>query len=98
MYLNPPPQSPLARLAAAIAATAVMIGAFMIGMFAFVILLGVGAIMAIWFWFRTRHVRRAFREAAEQANAEAPGQASDVLEAEYTVVSHRDPKSDHNPS
>jgi hypothetical protein len=94
MYLNPPPRSPLARIAAAIVGAAVMVGAFMIGMVAFVVLLGVGAVMAIWFWFRTRDVRRAFREAAEQAAAEDTTAASDPIEAEYTVVTHPNRESD----
>ncbi len=93
MYLNPPPQSPLARIAAAIVGAALMVGAFMIGMVAFVILLGVGAVMAAWFWFRTRDVRRAFREAAEQAGARAPTDGSAPIEAEYTVVTRQDQDS-----
>ena len=97
MYLNSPPRSPLARIAAAIVGTAVMVGAFMIGMVAFVVLLGVGAVMAIWFWFRTRDVGRAFREAAEQAGAEDPPAASDAIEAEYTVVTHRVRETDNDP-
>lgn len=97
MYLNSPPRSPLARIAAAIAGAAVMVGAFMIGMVAFVVLLGVGAVMAAWFWFRTRDVRRAFREAAEQAATEGRPVDSDPIEAEYTVVTHRERDSDGEP-
>ncbi len=97
MYLNPPPPGPLARIVAAIAGAALMVGAFMIGMVAFVVLLGVGAVMAIWFWFRTRDVRRAFREAAEQTAANSPATASEPIEAEYTVVSHRDQGRDSEP-
>jgi hypothetical protein len=99
MYLTPPPQSPLARIATAIVGAAIMVGAFMIGMVAFVILLGVGAVMALWFWFRTRDVRRAFREAAEQTAAEGPAATpSEPIEAEYTVVTHRDPEGDGETS
>lgn len=97
MYLNSPPRSPLARIAAAIVGAAVMVGAFMIGMVAFVVLLGVGAVMAVWFWFRTRDVRRAFRDAAEQAGAEDPKAGSDAIEAEYTVVTHRVRETDDDP-
>jgi hypothetical protein len=78
---------------------ALLVGAFMVGVVAFVILLGVGAVMAAWFWFRTRDVRRAFREAAEQAAPEAPADGDqppggDPIEAEYTVVRDRDRGSD----
>lgn len=75
----------------------------MVGMVAFVILLGVGAVMAAWFWFRTRAVRRAFREAAEQAaeqgaagapSGPAQQQASDPIEAEYTVIKQREEDKD----
>ncbi len=68
-----------------------MVGAFMIGMVAFVILLGVGAVMAAWFWFRTRDVRRALREAADAPGAGPPSAGSaDAIEAEYTVVTRED--------
>lgn len=90
MYLNSPPRSPLARFAAAVVGAALMVGAFMVGMVAFVVLLGVGAVMAAWFWFKTRDVRRAFREAQEQAEADRPTADGDPIEAEYTVVTHRD--------
>ena len=71
-----------------------MVGAFMIGMVAFVILLGVGAVMAAWFWFRTRDVRRAFREAAAQAEAPGPTAGSAPIEAEYTVVTREERESE----
>ncbi len=69
-----------------------MVAAFMIGAVAFVVLLGVALVGGLWFWFRTRDVRRALREAA---SAESTGQPpGDAIEAEYTVVTRRQPDQD----
>jgi hypothetical protein len=69
-----------------------MVGAFMIGAVAFLVLLGIALVGGLWFWFRTREVRRALREAAE---AESTGQPpGDTIEAEYTVVTRRQSEPD----
>lgn len=85
VYLSPPPANPLARLVAAVVATLAMAAAFMIGLLAFAV---VGAIVLVFgavAWFRSRHLRRQWREAAERAQAaQAHGE---TIEAEYTVVS-----------
>ena len=94
VYLSPPPQSPLARAAAAVVGALLLVGTFMIGIVAFVVLLGIGLIGGAWFWFRTRHLRRALNEAAEaQATTQAESPA-DVIEAEYSVVTRREPSQD----
>lgn len=86
VYLTPPPRSPLARAVAAVLGMLALVGAFMIGAVAFVVLLGVTLVGGLWFWFRTRDVRKALREAAE-AGERPP--ADDVIDAEYTVVTRR---------
>lgn len=87
VYLSPQPRSPLARAVTAIVGALLLVGAFMVGMVAFVVLLGVGLVGGAWAWFRTRHLRRAIAEAAE-AQAAGTNQAGtgEVIEAEYSVV------------
>ncbi len=92
VYLSPPPRSPLARAAAAVIGAVAMVGAFMVGAAAFLVMLGIALVGGIWFWFRTRDVRRALREAASaEGNARPPG---DTIEAEYTVVTRRETEQD----
>lgn len=98
VYLSPQPRSPLARAAAAVVGALVLVGALMVGMVAFVVLLGVGLLGGAWFWFRTRHLRRALAEAAEaQAaamNTTATRAGGEVIDAEYTVVVHQATSAD----
>ena len=90
VYLTPPPRSPVARAVAAVVGALVLIGSFMVGIVAFLILLGVSLVGGIWFWFRTRDLRRAMAEAAD-----AQGTASgEYIEAEYSVVEDREPARD----
>lgn len=100
VYLTPPPRSPLARALAAVVGALVLVGAFMVGMVAFVILLGVGLVGGAWVWFRTRHLRRAINEAAQaQATNGSVGSGEadgDTIDAEYVVIERRE--GDRDPT
>ncbi len=91
VYLTPPPRSPLARAAAAVLGALALVGAFMVGAVAFLVLLGVALVGGAWVWFRTRDVRKTLREAAEANPGTAAG---DAIEAEYTVVTRRQGERD----
>lgn len=89
VYLTPPPRSPLARALAAIVGAVLLVAAFMIGMVAFVVLLGVGLVTGAWLWFRTRHLRREI-EAAASRREDPSRDPGDAIEGEYSVVSRDD--------
>lgn len=99
VYLTPPPRSPLARALAAIVGAVLLVAAFMIGMVAFVVLLGVGLITGIWLWFRTRHLRREIEAAANRRadpSRDPSSNPGDAIEGEYSVVSRDEAGTDGN--
>ena len=96
-YISPPPQSPLSRLIAAIIAVIVLIGSFMIGMFALLVVAGVGLIAGIAIWLRVAWIKRRLRKdgvdlsgSTSPSGANKSGVSGQVIEAEYTVVSERE--------
>ncbi len=92
VYLTPPPQTPLARALAAIVSALLLVGAFMIGMVAFLVMLGVGLLAGAWLWFRTWRLRRSLDAAAPMASSRRA--ESGAIEGEYTVVTREeDPRS-----
>jgi len=96
-YISPPPQGPLARIIASIIAVLMLIGGFMIGMVALLVIAGVGLVAGLAIWARVAWIKRQFRKNGVDLNAgfnpstvtpkEDPGQ---VIEAEYTVISERE--------
>ncbi len=98
VYLTPPPGNPLTRALAAVVATLFLIGAFMIGMVAFLIALGISLLAGLWFWIKNwrvlSEVAKQTRAAGTTHGAERPGRpagrANDTIEGEYTVVSRDD--------
>lgn len=84
-YISPPPVSPLGRIIASVLGLVVIIGAVIFGFFllaaaaALGLLLWAGLAMRGW-WLR--------RKGAEQPRAAGRGE-SEVIEAEYTVISRR---------
>jgi len=96
-YISPPPQGPLARIIAGIIAVLTLIGGFMIGMVALLVIAGVGLIAGLGIWARVAWIKYQFRKNGVDLNAgfnpstvapkEEPGQ---VIEAEYTVISERE--------
>ena len=94
-YISPPPQSPLTRIIAAIIAAFALVGAFMIGMAALLVVAGVGAIAAIAIWLRVAWIKRRLRKEGINLSPDAEtSQASGhVIDAEYTVISdQQDPQ------
>jgi hypothetical protein len=89
LYINPPPQNPLTKVIAAIIAAFVLIGSFMIGIAALVVVACVGLVAGIAIWLRVAWIKRRFRKSGVVFGAPVdmsrePGQ---VIDAEYTVVS-----------
>jgi len=66
---------PLARFLGAIVAVAVIIAALFLSVFVFAGLLAVGVVAGGWFWWRTRRLRRQWRESIDAATREAVRQA-----------------------
>lgn len=78
--INPPPQSPLTRLIGGIVAVITLIGAFMLGMVALLVVAAVGLIAAVAIWLRVIWIKRQMRK-------NGVARDGDVIEAEYTVIS-----------
>lgn len=99
VYLTPPPGNPLTRAIAAVLAVVLLIGAFMVGMVAFLAVLGISLVVGLWLWIKNW---LALRKAGRSGEAErtghtrqqgSPGRAGrDAIEGEFTVISR-----DENP-
>ena len=96
-YISPPPQNPLSRIIAVIIGTLVLVGSFMIGIFALLVVAGVGLIAGIAIWLRVIWIKHKLRKSGVDPSAtinpsrpDQPGDSGQVLEAEYTVVSKRE--------
>jgi len=91
-YISPPPQNPLTRIIAAVIAVFVLIGSFMIGMVALLVVAAVGAILAIAIWLRVMWIKRRMKK--DGVNFDRPVDMSQntgqVIDAEYTVISETD--------
>lgn len=93
-YISPPPQGPLTRIVAAIIAVFVLIGTFMIGLAAFLVVGGIVLVGGLVIWLRVLWIKRQLRKSGVDLNAgmrpptqQDPG---NVIDAEYTVVSKND--------
>jgi hypothetical protein len=87
-YLGPPPQNPLSRIAATIVAALMLVGAFMLGLVALLILGGVAVVAGLAIWARVAWIKRQLRKNGVNLNPE-PGVAREsghIIDAEYTVV------------
>lgn len=91
-YISPPPQSPLTRIIAAIVAVFVLVGSFMIGMVALVVVAAVGTILAIAIWLRVAWVKRRMKKEGVHFGrpVDTPQNSGQVIDAEYTVISETD--------
>lgn len=88
-YISPPSQGPLTRIITAIIAAFVLVGAFMIGMVALLMVAGVGLIAGIAIWLRVAWIKRKLRKGGVDLNlnADTPRASGHVIDAEYTVIS-----------
>ena len=88
-YISPPPQNPLTRIIAAVIAAFTLVGFFMIGIAALLVVACVGLVVGIAIWLRVAWIKRRLRKSGVIFDAPVdmsrePGQ---VIDAEYTVVS-----------
>ncbi len=95
-YINPPPQNPLTKIIAAVIATFVLIGSFMIGIAALMVVACIGLVVGIAIWLRVAWIKRHLRKSGVVFDAPVdmsrePGQ---VIDAEYTVVSDKKDQSE----
>lgn len=85
-YISPPPVSPLGRIIASILGLVFIIGAVIFGFF----LLAAAAALGLLFWaglaIRGWWLRR--RKGAQKSRSQGPHE-TEVIEAEYTVISRR---------
>lgn len=86
-YISPPPSSPVARLIGAIVAVLATAGAIMLGLAAFLVILGVGLVLGVGLWLRVTWLRRRMRRQDGDVKEQQTGHSDEVIEAEYTVVS-----------
>ncbi len=96
-YISPPPQSPLTRIIAGIIAVFALVGAFMIGLVALLVVAGLGLIAAFVIWLRIAWIRHQLQKNGIKPGTTANSTTTDsgkgsgqVIEAEYTVISKRD--------
>ena len=95
-YISPPPQNPLSRFIAAIIAVLVLVGTFIIGAAAFLVIAGLGLIAGLALWARVAWVkRRLIKSGVDLGAGPIPRRESgDVIDAEYTVVSVQENESE----
>jgi Flp pilus assembly protein TadB len=88
-YISPPPQNPLARLITAIIAVFTLVGAFMLGMAALLVVAGVALITGILIWLRVVWIKRRLRKSGVNLDAvvDTSRKSGHVIDAEYTVIS-----------
>ena len=103
-YISPPPQGPLTRIIAAIVTVFALIGAFMIGMAALLVVGGIALVAGLVIWLRVLWIKHQLRKSGVDLDAglrtNTPQESGHVIEAEYTVVSKGDDqqeKESENP-
>jgi len=101
-YLSPPPQGPLVRIVAGIFAIFALVGAFMIGMVALLVVAGVGVIAGLVIWLRVAWIKRQMRKAgvdlgghASDSGTRQSNVSGQIIEAEYTVISENEDKNEN---
>jgi len=95
-YISPPPQSPLARIVAAIIAVFALVGAVILGTAAFLVVLGIGLVAGLALWLRVAWIRHRLKKSGVDfgASTEKPAESGEVIDAEYTVISVKDRHDD----
>jgi UPF0716 family protein affecting phage T7 exclusion len=78
-----PPTSLLGQLLALVAAVILLVLGFMFSIVLLAVFVAVGLTVGAWFFWRTRHVRKAMREAGAMREAPTDG---NVIEGEAIVV------------
>jgi UPF0716 family protein affecting phage T7 exclusion len=78
-----PPTSLLGQILALIAAVVVLVLGFMFSMVLLAVFLVIGLVVGAWFFWRTRHLRKAMREADAMRQPPTDG---NVIEGEAIIV------------
>ena len=78
-----PPGSLLGKLLALVAGVILLVLGFMFSLVLLAVFVAVGLTLGAWFFWKTRHVRKAMREAGAMRNPPADG---DVIEGEAVIV------------
>ena len=88
-YLNPPPQNPLTRIVTAFIAVLALIGSFMIGLAALLVVAGVALVAGIALWLRVAWIKRKLKKNGMNPEVQPgpTGHSGQIIDAEYTVVS-----------
>jgi hypothetical protein len=93
-YISPPPQSPLTRIVAAIIAAFALVGAFIIGTAALLVVLAIGLVAGLALWLRVAWIKHQLKKGGFDLNAgrrtETRTDTGEVIDAEYTVISVKD--------
>jgi membrane protein implicated in regulation of membrane protease activity len=95
-----PPQGPLARIAAVIVGLLLLAAGFMFSLVVFAVLAVVGLVLGVYFWWKTRAIRKMMREqAADPLRAQPPvpppaatGSGGQVIEGEAVRVPEEHPR------
>ena len=78
-----PPTGPLGKIFALMAAAVLLVLGFMFSLVLLAVFVAVGLTLGAWFFWRTRHLRQAMREAAATGNPPPDGH---VIEGEAIIV------------
>ncbi len=83
MNQTKPPTGPLAQALALVVGAILLVLGFMFSLVLLAVFVAVGLMLGAWFFWKTRHVRKAMREAGAMRNPPAHG---DVIEGEAVIV------------
>jgi nicotinamide riboside transporter PnuC len=78
-----PPTGPLGQIFSLVAGLILLVLGFMFSVMLLAVFVAVGLTLGAWFFWKTRHLRKAMREAAAMRNPPADG---DVIEGEAVIV------------
>jgi UPF0716 family protein affecting phage T7 exclusion len=79
-----PPAGPLAQIFALVAGVILLVLGFMFSLVLLAVFVAVALMLGTWFYWKTRHLRKAMREAA--ATRGPPPTGGDVIEGEAVIV------------
>jgi UPF0716 family protein affecting phage T7 exclusion len=83
MSQTAPPTGPLGKIFAFVAATILLVFGFMFSLVLLAVFIIAGIALGAWFFWKTRHVRKAMRESGPPGNPPAEG---NVIEGEAIIV------------
>ncbi len=84
MNQTKPPTGPLAQALALVVGAILLVLGFMFSLVLLAVFVAVGLMLGAWFFWKTRHLRKAMREAA--ATRGPPQTGGDVIEGEAVIV------------